>query len=79
MINVRLVRFWMIVGGKFQSGETGIAKATQIERRDRIAAKPEKAERAALKAVGHLVAAAADLDEVIPVTRGLENFGFFLG
>src|SRR5215472_4537048 len=79
MIDVRLVPFRMVVGGKFQSGETGIAKAAQVERGHGIATQPEKAEWPALKTVDRFVAAAADFDEVISVTRALENFGFFLG
>src|ERR1700751_2041441 len=79
MINVRLAPFRMIVGGKFQSGETGIAKAAQIQRCDGIAAQAEKAERPALKAIGHLLATTAELDEIIAVTRPLENLNFFLG
>src|SRR5215472_251687 len=78
MINIGLVPFRMIVGGKLQTGVAGIAKTAQIERRNRVAAETEKAERAALKAVGNLIAATANLDEIIPVTRALENFDFFL-
>src|SRR5262245_30329578 len=79
MIDVRLVPFRMIVGRKFQSGEAGIAKAAQVERGHGIAAQPEKAEWPALKTVDHFVAAAADFDEVLPVTHALANVGFFLG
>jgi len=77
MINVWLVPFRMIVGGKFKSGEAGIAEAAQIERRHRIAAKPKKPERAALKAVRHLLAAAANPDQIIAVARGFQKLRFF--
>src|SRR5262249_5610669 len=78
MINVRLTPFRMIVGWKIKSGEAGIAEAAQIERGNCIAAQSEKSERTALKAVRHLVAAAADVDQIIPIARRLEYLNFFV-
>ena len=78
MIDVRLAPFRMIVGKKLQSGKAGIAKIAQVERGHRIATEPEKSERTAGKAVRHLLAATANLDQIIPIARGLEDPRFFL-
>ncbi len=69
----------MLVGRKTQSGKAGITEAAQIERRHRVAAEPEEAERTALEAIRHFLATAAKLDEIIAIARGLEDFELCIG
>src|SRR5262249_21246406 len=66
-----------IVGWKFEPFEAWIAHAAQIGGGQRVAADPEKVQRAALKAVGRLLAAAAYLDEVIAIARGFQDSELF--
>ena len=69
----------MLVGRKTQSGEAGITEAAQIERRHRVTAEPEEAERPALEAIRYFLAAAAYLDEIIAIARGLKDFELLSG
>src|SRR5260370_34420240 len=79
MIDVRLAPFGMVVGGKAKADEARITEATKLERRHRVAAETEEAERAALETIRHLLVAAAKLDQIVPIARGLENFKLLLG
>ena len=62
-----------------QAVEARIAELAGVAGRHRVASEPEEAERAALKAVRDLLAAAARSGEVIAVTRALEDFQLLLG
>ena len=59
--------------------KAGITELASICRRNRVASKSEEAESSALEAVRHLLAAAAELGEIVAVARALENRELLLG
>ena len=58
--------------------EPGIAEIARVRGRHRVASEPEEAQRAALKAVRHFFAAAAEPDEIVAVAGGLEDLALLL-
>src|SRR5437879_6532865 len=60
-----------------QAREARITHVAQVRRRHGVAAKPEEPMGAALEAVGNLLAAAADPDQVVAIARALEKFELF--
>src|SRR5262249_48618615 len=77
MIDVRLAAA-LAAFRKSKAGKARITHVAHVGGGYRVAAESEEAEGAALEAVRHLLAAAADLDQVVAVARGLENLFLLL-
>src|SRR5262249_31157138 len=78
VINVGLAPFWMGFRGQLEPGKPRIAERAEVCRGNRVASQSKKAEGAALETVRRLLIAAADFDQVIPVTRSPEQQELFL-
>ena len=61
-----------------EPGKARIAEIARVLRRHRVGAEPEEAERAALEDVRDLLAAAAELDEIVAIAGALEQRELFL-
>ncbi len=67
MIDVGLGPLRAHLRGQPEPAKSGIVEGAQVLGGDRVAADREEIERAALEAVRHLLAAAADLDEIVAI------------
>ena len=74
MIDVGLAAVRSAGGRQIEPAEAGIAVFADVGRRHRVASQAEEAVGAALEAVGDLLVAAADLDQIVAIARGLEQF-----
>ena len=79
MIDVGLAPGGVGAARELQPGEARIAHVARLGRRHRVAAEPEEAERPALEIVGDLLAAAADLDQIVAIAGALQERLFFVG
>ena len=77
MIDVGLLPRRVGAARELQAGEARIAEIARLGRRHRVAAEPEEAERTALKAVRRLLAAAADLRQIVAIAGALQNVALF--
>src|SRR5437763_17071198 len=75
MIDIGLAALGVVDCRQTERGEPGIAGIARIRGGHRVAADREEIERAALEAIRHLLAAAADPDEIIAVAGALEDGG----
>ncbi len=78
MIDVGLLPRRVGVARELQAGEARIAEIARIGGRHRVAAEPEEAERAALEAVRHLLAAAADFGQIVAIAGALQKLAFLV-
>ena len=77
MIDVGLLPRRVGAARELQAGEARIAEIARLGGRHRVAAEPEEAERAALEAVRHLLAAAADFGQIVAIAGAFQELALF--